>query len=259
MNVVAGMATIYARIYKIEFMLMIILSHKMSDSQQSQITNGLYLKLFADNKTSYDHSYGIELVIREGADVNALVDQVKNQFPEYEFSVFGPSYDNEDLTIKIDNAAHESMVAFTQKMRDGVIPLPSGKIEDPRSIYAMLSCSGKTQYVMCPVDVYMAITGAFTECYQGIDDIHFTVNDMPADIGIENDYKTKIFINRLNRLHVRICTDEEMKVATNFKAVSVLTGMLQSIDESEIEFLNVLMKYFEKYSTKKVVIEYNRN
>lgn len=231
---------------------------------QTLETPSSYLNIFMTPKDGLRRPYSIQLGLREGANVAALLARVAAKYADYDFAVFGPNPDPNVLNAEIDKLAHESMVEFTNRLRCGEVVLPDEKIGDPRSVYAMLSCSGTTHYVRCPLDVYLAINGAFNECYKGLNDIEFEVYDdtkraqmSPSEItSLANEFTTKAFINRLHRLHVRLCTLEEMQVAATLEALPILSDTMQSIDATEVDFLRVLEKYFIKYSGKKVSIEY---
>jgi hypothetical protein len=170
----------------------------------------------------------------------------------YEYKFIGPYDTEEEVRKQLDQHVHEIVTEFTKNIRDGRVKLPIHKVSDPRSVYAMLSCSGTTHHVLCPLDVYMSIKEAYEECF-GTHDIKWKMGNGEDNEDLSNDINTAIFVNRHKRIHVRICSDREMEAPTKLEALPLLVDMIHSSNDKDIiKFTKILQTNFVKYSTRQI-------
>ena len=111
----------------------------------------------------------IVLQTKEEKSIESIVEQLNKQIEMLDWSFICYKDSDEEVEKESDVLIHNRVVEYSRKIRDTLIELPKGILEEPRSVYAKITCMSKEHYVLCPINCYLAISDAFKEHNGGSD------------------------------------------------------------------------------------------
>lgn len=153
------------------------------------------------------------------------------------------TYDEKLFDAISDSYTHKSIQNFTKIFREGEVTLPNEKMNDPRSIYAMLTHCGGTHYVKCPLDIYKALIFAQKEVFG---EVVFDHNKNSTH---------DIFNSSIGSTFIRICDDDEMINPTQITAIDILSSKNHGKSFMK-NFLESFNKYMNEFSNKQIEIKF---